>query len=495
MNEKILFWLDIGLTHFAIAKFLQEKHKGDMYAIIDCNNHLKKFFLNQNLVKFTKIWLFRDNISTMNNPDKDYLRNFENKYKINLWNLVYSERYFYKYNKFYNFKKNEILSLLESECKFFEKILDEVKPDFLIIRQTDYHQNHLLHEICKKKNIKILTISIARLGHNCIISTDGDKLDVSNPTIISKKSRSWEDLRDHVKRYSDLVKEFNKGDRNSLAQQLKAALRFLVFVCNDEYRSYFANYGRTRLKIIYFEMIGLIKRWYRQDYLKKISLKEIDDKIPFVYYPLHVEPERVLSIAAPFFTNQTEVITHIAKSLPVDFLLYVKEHPDMRMEGWRKISQYKAISKLPNVRLLNTSVLNDEILMNCSLVITIAGTAGLEAAFYNKPSIVFSDVIYSKLSSVHKVTNIEELPQIIQLALRQKVNLDDLNDYVDLIEKNSFVFDMADMQTSWYNHFFYGGFLKEVNISEQKMRRFLEEKRPIFEKLVSEYIKKLSNIN
>lgn len=44
LTEKILFWLDIGLTQIAIAYFLQEKRDCNLFAIVDCNEHLKKFF-------------------------------------------------------------------------------------------------------------------------------------------------------------------------------------------------------------------------------------------------------------------------------------------------------------------------------------------------------------------------------------------------------------------------------------------------------------------
>ena len=42
-------------------------------------------------------------------------------------------------NPFYKFKKDEILNILERDCKFFESVLDEIKPEFLIIKVTDFH--------------------------------------------------------------------------------------------------------------------------------------------------------------------------------------------------------------------------------------------------------------------------------------------------------------------------------------------------------------------
>ncbi len=42
--------------------------------------------------------------------------------------------FFFKYNVYYNFSENEILSILEQQCKFFENIIETIKPDFVIFQ-------------------------------------------------------------------------------------------------------------------------------------------------------------------------------------------------------------------------------------------------------------------------------------------------------------------------------------------------------------------------
>ena len=48
-----------------------------------------------------------------------------------------------------NFSKNEILSILENECKFFESVLNEVKPNYAIMHEPYQHHDELFFEICK----------------------------------------------------------------------------------------------------------------------------------------------------------------------------------------------------------------------------------------------------------------------------------------------------------------------------------------------------------
>ena len=74
--------------------------------------------------------IFEHHIQKQDTVEFEYLENFEKKYSINLWQLGFNERLFYQYNDFYKFSQNEILSILEKECKLYESILDDVNLIF-----------------------------------------------------------------------------------------------------------------------------------------------------------------------------------------------------------------------------------------------------------------------------------------------------------------------------------------------------------------------------
>jgi len=265
----------------------------------------------------------------------------------------------------------------------------------------------------------------------------------------------------------------------------------LFVVCDNNYRKYYVNYGRTRFRVLRNEISLLIKKWYRGSFFDRKFIREIKKDCPFIYFPLHLQPERSTLYATPFYVNQIEVITNIAKSLPVKYKLYVKEHPTQVLNGWRSISFYNKILNLPNVELLHPSLSNDELIRHCSLVITIAGSSGLEAAFYGKPSVVFGDVIYSDLPSVQKVQNIEELPQIIKESLKKTVEFSDIKKYVNYVKKNSFEFDLIGLNIRSHDRFYYGGFLFDVETPMPEVFAFLEENKSVFKKMASEYLKKI----
>jgi len=115
---KILMYLDGWFLHFAIAEHLKRNPEYELSAIIDTDDKAKKFFQTQKIVKFQNEWYVRDHIILdKQKPDINYLETFEKKYKIDLWSIIYAEKTFYSPNIQHKFKEDEILSLLEKECR------------------------------------------------------------------------------------------------------------------------------------------------------------------------------------------------------------------------------------------------------------------------------------------------------------------------------------------------------------------------------------------
>jgi hypothetical protein len=491
MNPKIIFWINDDLSSLGLPKILQEQYNFDIYAILDITDKPKKFFQKQQLIKFKKIWYFHDHISKTTKPsDIEFLKLIEEKYKVHLWLLASNERLFYKFNQFYKFSTDEILSILEQECKLFEKILDEVQPNFLIMGITTLHHNHLFYEICKAQGIKVLMIRPSFLAGKYIISHEIDTMEgeINN----NKHFSSLTELENYLKNYNATTQlnTFKSKFQNSKQRYLKAAIQFL-FSNNSNVKTHYTYYGRSKLAVIKNMIIYTIKTKYREFFINQNLIRNLENKNPFIYFPLHIEQERSLQIAAPFYTNQIEVITNIVKSLPVGYKLYVKEHPLMNIRGWRSISDYKQIMNLPNVKLIHPSIKSEDIIKKSSLVITIGGTSSLEAAFYNKPSIIFTDVDYSFLPSVYKIKSIDELPNAIKTSLKKEVNISDLNYYFNLIESNSFEADLLNASTVFDDYFHFGGYLVDVEIPIEKMKFYLEQHNSIFDKLATEIVKKI----
>ena len=494
MTEKIIFWFGVEFTHFCLSYELQKKIDADFFAIIDITKKPKKFFENQNLVNFKKSWYFFDHVKKQNiTPDYDYLQNFEKKYNINLWKIAINERIFYRFfDDFYKFTSNEICSILEQECKLFEKIIDEVKPDYIITKDPSRHHHHLFTELCRSKKIKVLNLSRTILGNKVILSQNSHQFDnISDLEAIDSSGKSFEDLRQILdsSKFSNFLSDYNKPSK--INKKINAVKEYLL-ADSDENQSQYYYYGRTKSKVLKNAVVTTLQTKNREKFLEKNSSKNLNSNLPFAYFPLHVDMERPLLIGAPYFTNQIEIIRHIVKSLPVGYTLFVKESPVGNSRAWRPISEYEEILKIPNVRLIHHSVPAKKLFEKCSLVFTVAGTSGFEATFYGKTTIVFSDVGYLSLPSVQRVKNIEELPQLISNSLKTKVDSNDLDKFVNFLQKNSIDFDWFGFQKKFNELFYHDGHLFDVEISESKIKSFIEENESILNNLADEHISKMN---
>ena len=170
MKDKIIFWLDSNLTQFCLAYFLQKELDSDFYAIIDATNKTRSFFENQNLVNFKKIWFLHDHTLPLQKPDLDYLSLFEKTHNIELWKLAINDRIFNHHNDFHNFSRDEILSIIENESKFFESVLNEIRPDYVIIHEPYQFPDELFFELVKSLQIHVLTFFSSTFGYRCEIA-------------------------------------------------------------------------------------------------------------------------------------------------------------------------------------------------------------------------------------------------------------------------------------------------------------------------------------
>jgi len=493
MKDRILVYQDFTMLNFGLTKMLQEKHDCDLFAIIDVTDNMNKFFQKQKIVKYEKSWYLYDYIKKTYKPDLDYLSQFEKKYGIELWKLANNDRIFFKYNMYYNFSENEILSILEQQCKFFENIIETIKPNFVIFPLTNSGRMEIFYQLCLKLGIKILMLNATRLGGRVLINEETEKIDYFEKEIHEKvKNRSIDDLRDILYKTNsfDEVLKFSSQFLKSKKMALKAAINFFLFSKNSNLKTHYTYYGRDKIKIFFITIFWSLKKRYRLYLINKNLSQTIDDE-KFIFFPLITEPERGLLIAAPFHTNLIELVTHIVKSLPVGYKLYVKDHIGMNSRDWRSFSFYKEIMDLPNVKMLHHDVHPKNILPKCSMVITIGGTAGFEAAFYEKPTITFVDTLYSYLKSVEILNDTNELPQLIQKQLNMKFDLDDLNNFVSVLEKNSFTFDHSGFTNLAHHILFYDGFLSDVEITEKQMNELLHHYSKQLEILANEYIKKI----
>jgi hypothetical protein len=499
MKDKVIFWFGSDFTQFCMSYYFQKKYDCDMYSIVDITDITKSFFKNQKLVDFKKTWYLHEQYDKTNEkPDIDYLKFFENKYNIDLWKLVINERMFYNFNDFYKFQTNEILSIIEQICKFYERFFLEVKPDFFITKLTAFHHLELFRKMCVYHGTKILMLSNPKISNKNIISEDDAKIDyVDNLDNIQCKEKSFSELRNTVESLNaglpmqkQLLGYWEKHASHSLLSSLRPLLRYIIS-SNSNVQTHYNYYGRTKLRVVINAIKLVLKKKYRENFMQKNLVSDYNLNSQYVYFALGIVLERHILLGTPYFTNQIELIRHIAKSLPIGYTLLVKEHPGQGSREWRKISEYQEIIDIPNVILLHPKYSESDLQKNASLVLSTSGTTSFEAALFGKSSIVFGDVIYSYLRSVKKVNSIDDLSKIIKTSLKIKPDSKDLSKYIEVLSGNLIDFNFAEFLSDFNKIFTYNGGYIDVKINENDLHSFIKNRESSLDYLAICHIQKI----
>ncbi len=145
-----------------------------------------------------------------------------------------------------------------------------------------------------------------------------------------------------------------------------------------------AVYGRY----LYLETIkSITKVWRlrRKAFATAPLGPKLPDGLPFVLYPLTIEPEATLMTESPTCDDQLGLIDQVAKSMPTGWRLVVKEHPGFtspRPRGfWERIRRY------PNVLVASPLESGEALLLRARALVVIRSTLGLQAAAAGIPVI------------------------------------------------------------------------------------------------------------
>jgi hypothetical protein len=153
----------------------------------------------------------------------------------------------------------------------------------------------------------------------------------------------------------------------------------------------------------------------RARYADRRFLSDGRSSRPYVFYPLHFEPEATTLVHGSYFEDQLSVVKNLARSLPAGWELVVKEHFYMR--GQRRLGFYRTLRSIANLRLLPFEVPTNELIMNARVVAVISSTAGLEGGLIGKPVLIFGHYPWDYAPTVNRAAALAELPeQIARMA-------------------------------------------------------------------------------
>lgn len=134
---------------------------------------------------------------------------------------------------------------------------------------------------------------------------------------------------------------------------------------------------------------------------------------PYIYAPLHMQPEETTSPRGGAFVNQELIVEMLAAHAPPGVGIYVKEHP-AQGELCRSEEFYSAMAAYSNVTFVPRDCNTFTLTEHAAAVATATGTAGLEALFLGKPVLMFGHRFYQYAPGVHRIHSTEDIQKAMQ---------------------------------------------------------------------------------
>ncbi len=351
----------------------------------------------EQLVVFTRDILTRGTDGAK--PDIAWLERREQELGISLQRMLASERHLWNGRSY-----DQVLRLAEVILREVAAALDRIKPDFIWSEDVSCFTSYAHYVLAQERNIPFWCIGGARLPRRITIYSKGfqrsehlfsryEQLRAAglSPDQREESQRYVDGFRDRPQRPPGIEKRAVKPGigKNDLRPLFHALTR------------YWGDSGdpttRPPLTVLQ-QRLRRVVRVQIAERLRPFEAPVAGEK--YVVYPLHFQPEASTLVQAPMYLEQTHLILDIARSLPIGYRLYVKEHISNR--GRRPQAFYDTIRAIPSVRLLGPDVDTWSLIREASAIAVITGTMGWEGLLFGKPVISFGSVWFNALPHVYR---------------------------------------------------------------------------------------------
>jgi len=282
---------------------------------------------------------------------------------------------------------------------FLDEVIRHGKPRLVFLYGVAGAPAFLLGQMCMARNIPILRLVSSRVEARMIIDNDPIGRFVCIKNAMARECSGLLDLT-HERRWArEYLESFRKQpsqpeyykynitirkEREPVCQFLRAVKSSILLlsphkIINDPYHM-------DRIHRAWFQVVIAFRR---VTITKKYFTHMVPGNFRWIYFPLQFEPEASTMVLSPWHTNQFAVIEVLAKALPADCILIVKEHASML--GSRPREFYRKIASIPRVVLVDNERPGLWWIQQSSVTVVISGTSAWEAVRFGKPVVVIGD--------------------------------------------------------------------------------------------------------
>jgi hypothetical protein len=450
------------LGYHELCKVILKEYKEAQFGCFTRTQKIK-FFFDVSTDPSFKVYdtNCNDELSNFNTKsDLKIIRQFESFTGASIWKLLSSDRVIGWTDKYGNYgtyiqkkirlNRSFLLHKVASDIKFYSNVFNDFKPDiFIPAMAMGSISVVILEALCISSGVKYLLPEYSRVSNLHRISENIMCLspEIDKEYFALLNNNNIEECQDGFKLYqktteinnklnnfdADYLDTYGLYELNTIFDQVKLFYKFILLVLIDIFihikkiiKSILFLNNQVKLNIhkLFLSIKIQVQRYLNQKtVLSKNfgSLPGNDQK--YLYFPLYNIPEYSSNFQSVMWTDIASVVELLAKSIPGDWIIVLKEHPTGLKFNCREVDFYSKISSLPNVIFAPLKSNSKKLIINSEIVFVTVGTSGWEAILYDKPVISPVENFWDCMSLSSKCSDVETMGDIIKLEVNRNQNI------------------------------------------------------------------------
>ena len=293
-----------------------------------------------------------------------------------------------RYDEFHTYALPPVSELRDLVDKAYE-IIDQVKPDVIIIHNGRLYENRLFFDIAKALDIKFKAVETVG-GHGEPYAK------MSYPDALPHNIEKWNQLA---------ITTWEKSEEPE-EEKIKTGSSFFERRRNGELVVDVKAYVTEQKK-------GLLPEGFDPSKRNIGIFTSSQDELVALGDDWSVDQ---------VFASQCEAVGYILSHTQSDIHYYIRIHPNLKGINHRDHLDLYEYDKLPNATVIppESKVSSYDLMEACEKVISFGSSTGLEACYWGKPMILIGHCGYESCGAVYHIKKLEDVMPAIEGNLPAK---------------------------------------------------------------------------
>ncbi|MDR0606700.1 MAG: hypothetical protein LBG80_20715 [Bacteroidales bacterium] len=428
-----------GMTHNECINVLVGRNKIDLFSIDGCNSDYGSFPVSiLHLLKNPSLFAERMDIPISEKMIENYPVFFERHFS-KFWAMIERHKYLCDISRF-----DQVASYFNILYRYFYHIISSNNIDLLILFEIPHSDGYteVLYQVAKLLNIKIILCHPCYIDNTPMIFLLPDMEALSNHDQLLKTNEKTIKIQQIIPSYTiglmnDILQRQKKLNRcstffypfyniyNGITRLIKRLFIYSTNVISKGHiiDSFFIKRG---IKLLLLGLCNIINGFLYQRRLVKFAKREsqINWNTKYIYFPLHNQPELSTLPLGDVYVDQLYAIECIARIIPNEWKIYVKENPLQAAGGLRIIDSsfiwrdwsffFKRMQRNPQIVLVRENIDTNRLIEKSEFIATITGTAGWESILAGKSVLYFGNAWYGSFSGCTRFTSEITVDEILE---------------------------------------------------------------------------------